>query len=103
MKYVPSLWLFISLLSAPQALGAIPATDNVARECLQKLQAICGRRATLPSLYTVSDDLTRVGDHPIALGAIANVWKGTYRGNRVSIKCLSASLNDDQTIKQVRS
>jgi len=87
---------------APQTLSDIPADDDVSRQCLHKLQAICGRRTTLPSSCVIStDDLTRVGDHPIALGEITDVWEGTYRGKRVFIKALKAPLGDDQTIRKV--
>ena len=101
MKYVPSLWLFISLLSAPQALGAIPATDNVARECLHKLQAICSCHAILPSSYVASGRISRIGDGPIALGGIVDAWEGTYHGKKVSIRSLKVPPNDDQALKKV--
>ena len=102
MGYVPSLRLFISLRTTPQALSAIPTTDNIARECLHKLQAICAHRTTLPSSYIVSDDLARVGDHPIALGGVTDTWRGTYRGGNVFIRSLKGDLSDDQTLKKVR-
>ena len=86
----------------PQALGAIPTTDDVARECLNKLQAICGHHATLPSAYVVSDQISGVGDGPVALGAIADVWEGTHRGKRVTIKPLKVPLSDDRTFRKVR-
>ena len=85
-----------------QALGTIPTADDVARECIRKLQAICGHHAILPSSYIVSGEIARVGDGPIALGAIADIWEGTYRHKRVSIKSLRIPLNDDQNSKKVR-
>jgi len=36
-----------------QALGAIPTTDDVFRQCLRKLHTICGHHITLPSLHSV--------------------------------------------------
>ena len=87
----------------PQALGAIPRTDDVAQECQNKLQAICSHHAILPSSYIASDEIARVGDGPIALGAIADVWEGTYHGKKVSIKSLRIRTKNYQTIKQVRS
>jgi len=101
MKYVSSLQLFISLRNTLQALSAIPTTDDVARECLHKLQAICSCRATLPSSYIVSGKITGVGDGPIVPGGTADVWEGTYRGKNVSIKPPKVPLNDDQTLKKV--
>ena len=85
----------------PQALGAIPTTENIARECLDKLQAICGYNAILPSSYILSDQIARVGDHPVALSGIADVWGGTYRGDEVSIKSLRVCMKDYQAIKKV--
>ena len=43
-----------------------------------------------------------MGDGPIALGPIADVWEGDHRGKRVSIKSLRVSLDDDETLKKVR-
>ena len=78
------------------------SADDVPRQCLRKLQAICSHHATPPSSCTVSaDDLTRVGDHPTALGGITDVWEGTYRGKRVFIKALKVPLDNDQTIRKV--
>jgi len=84
-----------------QTLGAISADDDLSRQCLHKLQAICVRHAILPSPYIISRGITRVGRDPIALGGIANVWEGTYRGKRVLIRSLKIPLSGDQTIKKV--
>lgn len=86
----------------PQALSVIPTTDDVARECIRKLQAICSRHGTLPSSYIVSGQISRVGDGPIALGTIADVWEGTHRSKKVSIKCLRSPLTDSKILKKVR-
>ena len=86
----------------PQALNVVLPTDDVARICLRKLQAICSRHAILPSSYVASDEIARVGDGPIAFGSIADLWEGTYRDNKVSIKCLKASLINDKSFKKVR-
>ena len=85
-----------------QALGAIPTTDDLARECINKLQAICGHHAILPSSYIASGQIARVGDGPVALGVIADVWEGTCRSKKVSIKCLRVPTENYQTIKKVR-
>lgn len=86
-----------------QALTAIPATDDVSRRCLPKLQAICGDNMTLPSSYTISgDDLARAGDHPIAFGGFADVWEGTYGAKKVCVKVLKISTHDDQALSKVR-
>ena len=56
----------------------------------------------LPSSYAVSGQLAMVGDGPIARGAIADVWEGTYHNKKVSVRCLRAPLNDDQTLKMLK-
>ena len=85
----------------PQALSVIPTTDDAARACLRKLQAICSRHATLPSSYIVSGEIARVGDGSTALGTIADVWEGTHGSKRVSVKCLRAPLADNRGFKKV--
>ena len=85
-----------------QALSVISTTDDAARVCLRKLQSICGRHATLPSSYIISGEIARVGDSPIALGAIADVWEGTHESKKVSIKCLRVPLTDNKSLKKVR-
>ena len=75
----------------PQALGTMGAADDVSRQCLRKLQVICGNNMTLPSSYTASGDLARVGDEPAAFGGFADVWEGTHQGRseerRVGKEC----------------
>ena len=86
---------------ALQTLSAIPADDDASRQCLQKLQAICGHCETLPHSCIVADGLARVGNHPTTLGGIADIWEGIYRRKRVLIRSLKVPLDDGQTIKKV--
>jgi len=85
-----------------QALDAIPTHDDIFQKCLSKLQAICGDSMTLPSSYTVSGDIARVGGHPITFGSLADVWEGVYGGRKVCVKVLKISVDDDQTLMKVR-
>jgi hypothetical protein len=85
-----------------QALSSIPTTDDVFRQCLRKLRAICGCHTTLPSSHVVSGDLARLGGHPIAFGGFADVWEGAHDGRKVCVKALRVSLNDDQSLTKVR-
>jgi len=85
-----------------QALDAIPPTDDVYRQGLHKLQAICGRNTTLPSSHNVSGDLVTLGDCPIANGGFADVWEGTHGGGKVCIKCPRVYKEDLKAITQVR-
>jgi len=85
-----------------QALGAIPTTDDVFRQCLHKLHTICGHHMTLPSSHNVSGDLARVGDYPISTdGGTADVWEGTHNGRKVCIKCPRVCVEDLQAVTQV--
>jgi len=87
----------------PQALDAIRATDDVFRQCLHKLQAICGRNMTIPSSHNLSGDLARVGNYPISTdGGTSDVWEGTHGGKKVCIKCPRIYTEDLQRITQVR-
>ena len=86
-----------------QALNAVPAADDVFRQCLHKLHTICGHHMTLPSSHNVSGDLARVGDYPISVdGGTADVWEGTYDGRKVCIKCPRVSEEDLRAVTQVR-
>ena len=85
-----------------QALGTIPTSDDVFRQCLRKLRAICGHHTTLPSSHTICGDLARIGESPIAFGGFADVWQGTHGGRGVCIKVLRVSLNDDESLAKVR-
>jgi hypothetical protein len=87
----------------PQALGTIPTSDDIFRQCLRKLRAICGYHTTLPSSHIVCGDLARIGDGPIAFGGFADVWQGTHGGREVCIKSLRVSLNDDESLTKVRT
>jgi len=86
-----------------QTLGAISADDGLSRQCLLKLQAICGRHKILPSSYIAFHRFSGVGDEPITCGIIADVWEGTYRSKKVLVQRLRALLNNDRTLKKVRS
>ena len=68
-----------------QTLDTIPTNDVVVPECLEKLQAICAYRETLPSSHILSGGLARVGNRPIAANTEVDLWEGTYRGKKVYI------------------
>jgi len=94
---------FRSYYETIQALSAIITADDVSRQCLRKLQVICGDNMTLPSSYTVSGDLARVGDEPAAFGGFADAWEGIHCGRKVCIKALRVTLNDDPALTKVRT
>ena len=84
-----------------QALDVIPTADDVSRRCLRKLQVICGDNMTLPSSYTISGDLTKLGDEPAASGGFADVWEGSHRGEKVCIKVLRTTSSDSKSLTKV--
>ena len=86
----------------PQALSVIPTADDVGRECLDKLQAICGHNGVLPSSCIASGEISRAGDDPVALSVIADVWEGTYDDKKVFIKTLRVRAKSQQSLKEVR-
>ena len=71
-----------------QVLDVAPMTDDVFRWCLHKLRTICSHHSILPSSYTISGNLTRVGDNPVAFGGFSKVWQGIHKGRKVCIKRL---------------
>ena len=86
----------------PQALSVVPTTDDVFRQCLHKLQAICGHHMTLPSSHNISGDLVRVGGYPISIdGGTADVWEGTHGGGKVCIKCPRVCMEDLRAVTEV--
>ena len=85
-----------------QTLDAIPSNDEISIQCLHKLKAICGHHEALPSSYFPSGEIVRIGDNPIVLGDISDVWEGIYRNKRVSIERLKVPLNDNRARKKVR-
>ena len=84
-----------------QILGVAQITDDVFRRCLHKLRTICSSRAILPSSYTISSDLARVGEDPVAYGGFSDVWEGIYNGSKVCIKHLRVSEQIRQAIEKV--
>lgn len=87
---------------ALQALNTIPTSDDVFRQCLRKLRAICGHHTTLPTSHIIRGDLAKTGEIAIAFGGFADVWQGAHDGRRVCIKVLRVSLNNSESLTKVR-
>ena len=85
----------------PQALGAIPVTDDVFRQCLHKLQAICSHKEILPSSHIIPGNIARLGHYPIASGGFADVWEGTHHGVKVCIKYPRITVKNRQEVEKV--
>ena len=52
------------------------------------LRKMCLEHKQLPTSYTITDELKRIGESPCGGGGSANVWRGDYRGSEVAIKIL---------------
>ena len=87
---------------ALQTLDAIPSNDDVSIQCLRKLQAICGHHAAVPPSSFASGEIIRIGDNPVVLGGVSDIWEGFHRNKRVSIERLKGPLSDNQACKKVR-
>ena len=92
---------FQLMKQAPQVLSATPVNDEIYRRCLHKLQAICSQNTTLPSSYTISGDLARVGDNPVASGGFADVWEGEHNSIKVCIKCPRITMRTRKIVEKV--
>ena len=86
-----------------QVLDVASMTEDIHRQCLHKLQAICSLRTTLPSSYTISGDLTKVGDEPVASGGFSDVWEGTHNGTEVCIKHLRVTRQSRRAVEKVNT
>ena len=76
----------------------LPTNNDVARECLKKLHAICTDHGALPSSYILSSRLVEVG--PYSVYHCGNEYSlGSYRGDGVGVVVLS----NLRSIKKVRT
>lgn len=70
------------------ALDVIPVTDVLFRRCLRTLRFICANHNVFPSSHIMREGLKKTGDNPVAFGGFADVWEGTYGGEKVCVKAL---------------
>ncbi|KAF9785470.1 kinase-like domain-containing protein [Thelephora terrestris] len=83
-----------------EILDVIPNTDDIFRRCLHKLRTLCGHNAILPSSYTISGSLSRVGDDPVGGGGFSDVWKGIHNGRKVCIKDPRFHVQNREAVKK---
>ena len=84
-----------------KALGSISISDEVFRQCLRKLRAICGYHMILPSSHIITGDLVRTGESVFAYGGFADIWEGVHRRKKVCIKVLRLPLHDTYGFSKV--
>lgn len=56
---------------------------------------MCREHKRLPPSYTITDELSRIGEYPYGGGGNADVWRGAYKGSRVAIKALRVNSRVD--------
>ena len=79
-----------------QALGyddVLPDTKNKIRRVLRKT---CAEAGILPTSYYLDDkQLKKLNDVPFASGRSSDVWRGSYKGEDVSIKAFRVYTTDN--------
>ena len=92
-------------LTPDQTLGHIPATDDLFRKTLRRLQSICSNREVLPESCLIQSERLSNRGEAIASGGFADVYEATLDGERkVCVKVLRLYLQDaGGTTKKVRS
>ena len=85
-----------------KALGSISTSDEVYRQCLRKLRAICGHHTILPASHIITGNLFRTEEDPFTSGGFADLWKGDHDGNKVCIKVLRVSPQSRLSVIKVR-
>ena len=75
----------------------IPTKDDIARECLEKLHAICDDRGVFPSSYIISYEHNNTA--PLFLGDLG-YWhlRGTYRGEEIEMVDMADVLGREKEV-----
>ena len=74
---------------------------DVVRRCLHTLRGICSHNAILPSSYTITGHLVRVGDVAVTFGGFSEIWEGTYNSSNVCIKLLRFTGQTRKAVEEV--
>ena len=75
-----------SSIKLVQALDGLDPSNRAFRKCLRELRSICSTRGILPTSYTISSDLLKVGPNPSIPGGFGDVYEGSLDNSSVSIK-----------------
>lgn len=71
----------------------VPETKNKLHRALRKT---CAEAGVLPSSYYLEDDqIKKLNDVPFASGGYSDVWRGSYKGENVSIKAFRVYTTDN--------
>ena len=92
------------LTSPDQALNHFPATDDLFRKTLRRLQSTCSNHEVLPSSHLIPNELLLKRERASAAGGFADVCRGEFNGKAVRIKPLrSYTLDAGGVTRGVRS
>lgn len=74
---------------------------SLRRKSVRILRRVCGSQIILPRTCILSN-ITKEGDTAVTPGRFADIWMGSYSGNRVCIKAFYTRAGRSSRIKQVR-
>lgn len=90
-------------LKSAQILDTLVPASSASWECLRVLRWICGSRGILPESYTLPDTHLITSSHPVASGAVADIYEGTLNGRKVCVKRIRVySKGDQRGVQKVR-
>ena len=90
-------------MTPEQALDHIPATDDLFRKTLRRLQSICSNRGVLPKSHLIPSESLSDKGQAIAAGGFADAHEAKLNGEKVCIKALRSYVQDTGGItKKVR-
>jgi hypothetical protein len=99
VDYLDKVCCRIALPHSPhipaQALDGLDSSGPAFRKCLRELRSICGTRAILPTLYTLSSHLLNIGPDPVAAGGYGDIYEGTLGGSKVCVKRVRVYTSED--------
>ena len=70
------------------------------KKCLLVLRKLCGLCGSLPSSHMIQEGLQKTDDYAFTSGGFADVYRGTYKGQKVAIKAFRIYAQGD--LMQVR-
>ena len=94
----------LRLIPPTQTFEAPNVEPDLRRKSSRILRRICAANTILPRSYTLSDNISKVGDIAFASGGFADVWKGRHNGNSICVKAFRVYTPKSlSVIKQVRT
>ena len=90
-------------LKSTQTLDTPTPARPPFHERLRALRWVCGARRILPGSYALSSTPLITDSHPVASGAVADTYKGTFNGRKVCVKRVRVYSNGNpRGVQEVR-